>query len=71
MKMKKKLTKDDVERLAIVAWENTGEKVREGDRFAETGEPVPLSKWENVTAKEVYRKVASAVAVALGFEIES
>lgn len=78
--MPSKLTKERLEELARICWENTGHSapvVQPGEKllFRDTGEEVPESalnpKWEKVNewSKDIYRRQAGAVAVALGYEL--
>lgn len=77
--MAKKLTKERLEELARICWENTGHGapvVQPGEKlvFEATGEEVPEDalnpQWGNVNewSKDIYRRQAGAVAVALGYE---
>ncbi len=76
---KKVLSKDDVECLARLVWEQTGEKepvCPPGHQLvdAKTGEPIDPETlkvvWESVgPAKDIYRRIAAAVAVELGFKL--
>jgi len=73
------LGQDDVERLARIAWENTGCKdlpvlpPGHGWVDAVTRKPIPeeqlVSTWEKVNTKDIFRRQAAAVAKALGFKI--
>ncbi len=77
--MAKVLSKFDIENLARVCWENTGlgewPVLPPGHQWVDagTGKPIPeeelISAWEQVRAKDIYRRQAAAVAVALGFEL--
>ncbi len=77
---KKSLSRDDIERLARICWENTGHEapvVQPGEKlmFEGTGEEVTQDqlnpKWKNVGewSKDIYRRQAAAVAVKLGFKL--
>ena len=75
----KVLSKAKIEILARIVWEQTGEKepvcppgVQLVD--AKTGDPLDPATlkvaWENVgPAKDIYRRIAAAVAVELGYKL--
>jgi hypothetical protein len=75
----RKLTAADIERLAQVAWENTGKGdlpvLPPGHGWVDqaTGKVVPpedlVTTWEKVTMKDIFRRQAAAVAQALGFKL--
>jgi hypothetical protein len=76
----KVLHQDDIERLARVAWENTGKGelpvLPPGHGWVDgvTRKPIPeedlISTWEKVGTKDIFRRQAAAVAQALGFTLE-
>jgi hypothetical protein len=69
----------EIERLAKASWSRFGEKELEpppaGSRWvwAATGRPVHpeelVSDWTNCKTKNIYRRIAAAVAVELGFTV--
>lgn len=73
------LNREDIERLAQTAWENTGKGdlpvLPPGHGWVDqvTGKVVDpkdlLTTWEKVTTKDIFRRQAAAVAQALGFEL--
>lgn len=73
------LSKDDIERLARVAWENTGKSdlpvLPPGQAWVDqaTGKPVDpkdlVTAWDQVGTKDIFRRQAAAVAQALGFKL--
>jgi hypothetical protein len=72
-------SRENIERLAQVAWENTGSGdfpiLPPGHDWVdqETGKVVPLEDlmmtWDKVTTKDIFRRQAAAVALALGFRL--
>jgi hypothetical protein len=77
--MPKTLHQADIERLARVAWENTGKGelpvLPPGHGWVDsiTRKPIPeeelVSTWEKVGTKDIFRRQAVAIAKALGFKI--
>lgn len=73
------LNQDDIERLARVAWENTGKEslpvLPPGQVWIDKAtnkqvDPKDLAlAWEQIGTKEIFRRQAAAVAKALGFKL--
>lgn len=73
------LSREDIERLAQTAWENTGKGelpvLPPGHGWVDqaTGKVVDpkdlITTWEKVTTKDIFRRQAAAVAQALGFKL--
>jgi hypothetical protein len=73
------LNQDDIERLARVAWANTGKGelpvLPPGHGWVDgvTRKPIPeedlISTWGKVGTKDIFRRQAAAVVQALGFEL--
>jgi hypothetical protein len=79
LRVMKSLSKVDIERLARVAWENTGKGelpvLPPGHGWVDgvTKKPISeeelVSTWEKVGTKDIFRRQAAAVAQALGFKL--
>jgi len=77
--MPRRLGEHEIERLAKAAWSSFGEKELgpppAGTRWvwADTGRPVHpeecVSDWSNCESKDIFRRIAAAVAVELGFSV--